>query len=343
LAEPGKAARPRAIILGGAGTSLSAEERDFFAATDPLGFILFRRNIDNPAQVIALASELRDAVGRSDAPILIDQEGGRVARLGPPHWPKLPPARQIGELAERDFAAGTTAARAVGRVIGAMLAGLGFDIDCAPVADLLLPETHAVIGDRAYAQDPELVGYLANAMAAGLRDAGVTAIVKHIPGHGRATADSHLALPRIDADFNTLDATDFRAFDSTDNIPWAMVAHCIYTAIDRERPASISPGCIEVIRDHIGYDGVLIADDIGMKALQGSLADNAAATLAAGCDLTLHCSGDMAEMRSIAPAVSRLTDAAVARLAQGKAWLSQDRQPFDLAAEQALLDRLLTA
>ncbi len=224
-----------------------------------------------------------------------------------------------------------------------MLAVLGLDVACAPVADLLLPETHDVIGDRAYAQDPKLVGLLANEMAAGLRDAGVTAIVKHIPGHGRATADSHLALPRIDADFNTLDATDFGAFKIARDIPWAMVAHCIYTAIDRELPASISTGCIDVIRDHIGYDGVLIADDIGMKALQGSLAENAAATLAAGCDLTLHCSGIMAEMQEIAPVVPPLTDAAFARLAQGKAWLGQDRLPFDLAAEQALLERLLTA
>ncbi len=343
MAEAGRATRPRAIILGCAGKSLSDGERDFFAATDPLGFILFRRNVDSPAQVAALAAELRRVVGRDDAPILIDQEGGRVARLGPPDWPRLPPARQIGFLVEQNLQAGSETARAAGRVIGSMLAVLGLDVACAPVADLLLPETHDVIGDRAYAQDPKLVGLLANEMAAGLRDAGVTAIVKHIPGHGRATADSHLALPRIDADFNTLDATDFGAFKIARDIPWAMVAHCIYTAIDRELPASISTGCIDVIRDHIGYDGVLIADDIGMKALQGSLAENAAATLAAGCDLTLHCSGIMAEMQEIAPVVPPLTDAAFARLAQGKAWLGQDRLPFDLAAEQALLERLLTA
>ena len=343
MAKVEPAAPSRAIILGCAGTTLSDEEREFFRSTDPLGFILFRRNVDNPAQVAALAAELRDAVCRGDAPILIDQEGGRVARLGPPHWPKLPPARQIGYLAEQDLHAGSTAARAAGRVIGSMLAALGLDVACAPVADLLLPETHHVIGDRAYAQDPELVGHLANEMAAGLRDAGVTPIVKHIPGHGRATADSHLALPQIYADFNTLDATDFQAFKIASDIPWAMVAHCVYTAIDRERPASISTGCIEVIRDHIGYEGVLIADDIGMKALRGSLTENAAATLAAGCDLTLHCSGNMTEMREIMPAVSPLSNVAVARLEQSKTWLGQDRQPFDLAAEQVLLERLLSA
>lgn len=343
MAGSDEAARPRAIIFGCAGKALSAEERDFFAESDPLGFILFRRNIDSPAQVSTLVDELRHSVGRADAPILIDQEGGRVARLVSPHWPLLPPARQIGLLAEQDFAAGEAAARAAGRVIGAMLAELGIDVDCAPVADLLLPETHAVIGDRAYASDPALVGHLAAEMAAGLRDAGVTSIVKHIPGHGRATADSHLALPRIDADFNTLDATDFNAFRTAGNIPWAMVAHCVYAAIDRERPASISQDCIEVIRDHIGFDGVLIADDIGMKALQSPLADSAAATLAAGCDLTLHCSGDLAEMRAIAPAVSPLTEVACLRLDAGKAWLAQDRQPFDPAAELALLQRLASA
>ncbi|HTJ65787.1 MAG TPA: beta-N-acetylhexosaminidase [Alphaproteobacteria bacterium] len=337
-----EAARPRAVIFGCAGLKLGADERRFFAETDPLGFILFRRNVERPAQVFDLVEELRTSVGRPDAPVLIDQEGGRVARLGPPHWPKLPPARAIGYLAEQDFAAGAAAARASGRVIGAMLAELGIDVACAPVADLLLPETHAVIGDRAYSQDPDLVAKLAIEMAAGLRDAGVTSIIKHIPGHGRATADSHLDLPRIDADFNTLDATDFATFRNASNgVPWAMVAHCVYNAIDRERPASISPKCIEVIRDQIGFDGVLIADDIGMKALQGTLAENAAATLAAGCDLTLHCSGDLAEMQAIAPAVGPLSHSAALRLEAGKAWLSEDRQPFDRVAEQAQLDALL--
>jgi beta-N-acetylhexosaminidase len=342
LSGEDQAARPRAVIFGCGGLTLGASERHFFTEVDPLGFILFRRNIESPDQVVDLVAELRASVGRPDAPVLIDQEGGRVARLGPPHWPKLPPARAIGYLAEQDFEAGAAAARASGRVIGAMLAELGIDVACAPVADLLLPETHAVIGDRAYSRDPDLVAKLAVEMAAGLRDAGVGSIIKHIPGHGRATADSHLDLPRIDADFNTLDSMDFAAFrNASSNVPWAMVAHCIYNAIDQDRPASISTDCIEVIRDQIGFDGVLIADDIGMKALQGTLTENAAATLAAGCDLTLHCSGDLAEMQAIAPAVGPLTNSAALRLEAGRAWLGGGRQPFDRAGEQARLDALL--
>jgi beta-N-acetylhexosaminidase len=333
---------PRAIIVGCAGTVLTADERRFFADTDPYGFILFRRNVVDPGQVIALVQELREAIGRPDAPVLIDQEGGRVARLVPPHWPMLPPARTIGLLAERDRGAGLNAARAIGRTIGAMLAELGIDVACAPVTDLLLPETHAVIGDRAFSADPALVGALAEAVCAGLRDAGVTPIVKHIPGHGRATADSHLALPHISADSDTLEATDFAAFRAVADAPWAMVAHCVYTAIDRDRPASISPAAISVIRDRIGFGGVLIADDIGMKALQGSLADNAAATLAAGCDLTLHCSGNFLEMQEIAPAVETLTEAAAERLAAGSAWMGRDKVGFDVAAERALLSELLS-
>lgn len=334
------AVRPAAIIFGCAGTTLRAEERRFFAETNPYGFILFRRNVESPGQVIALVEELRASVGRPDAPVLIDQEGGRVARLGPPHWPKLPPGRAIGLLAERDIAAGTAAARAIGRTIGAMLAALGIDVACAPVTDLLLPETHSVIGDRAFSADPALVGVLGGAVCSGLRDAGVTPIVKHIPGHGRATADSHLDLPRISADRALLEATDFAAFKAVADAPWAMVAHCIYTAIDADRPASISPDAISEIRGAIGFSGVLIADDIGMKALQGSLANNAAATLAAGCDLTLHCSGNFQEMQEITPALKSLSDEAVERLAAGSTWMSQDRFAFDPAAELAVLAEL---
>jgi beta-N-acetylhexosaminidase len=320
---------------------LTDAERRFFAEADPYGFILFKRNVADPAQVRALVTELRSAVGR-DAPILIDQEGGRVARLGPPHWPSLPPQRAIGLVAERDHAAGLTAARALGRVIGWMLAALGIDVACAPVTDLLLPETHAVIGDRAFSADPALVGGLAEAVAFGLRDAGVTPIVKHIPGHGRATADSHLGLPLISADSATLQATDFAAFRFVADAPWAMVAHCLYTGIDPRNPASVSPAGIAAIRDMIGFQGVLIADDIGMKALKGAPADNAAATLAAGCDLTLHCNGNLLEMQEVAPAVISLTDAAVGRLTAGATWMRKGKAAFDLAAEQAILAELVS-
>jgi beta-N-acetylhexosaminidase len=332
--------RPRAVIFGCAGTTLSADERRFFADADPYGFILFKRNVGDPDQVRALVAELRTTVGRADAPVLIDQEGGRVARLGPPHWPVLPPARAIGLLAERDPTAGLAAARAIGQVIGTMLADLGIDVACAPVTDLLLPETHAVIGDRAFSADPALVGILADAVCSGLRDADVTPIVKHIPGHGRATADSHLALPHISVGRDVLEATDFAAFRAVNGAPWAMVAHCVYEAIDPDRPASVSPTAIALIRERIGFDGILIADDIGMKALQGSLADSAAATLTAGCDLTLHCSGNLLEMQEVAPAVEALNEDAVGRLAAGSTWMQRSRIPFDVAAEQARLSEL---
>ncbi len=331
----------RAIVFGCAGLALSADERRFFAEADPYGFILFRRNIADPVQVRALVAELRDAVGRSDAPVLVDQEGGRVARLGPPLWPALPAARKIGQLAEQDFGEGSRAAVALGRVIGAMLADVGIDVACAPVADLLLPETHSVIGDRAFGSDGVIVGSLAMALAEGLRDAGVLPILKHIPGHGRAVADSHLELPRIAASKGELDGHDFVAFRRAAAIPWAMVAHCVYSAFDATAPASTSPTIIgDVIRGEIAYQGVLIADDIGMKALAGSLAENAAATLAAGCDLTLHCSGDLREMIDIAPAVPSLTNDAVIRLRDAQAWLAQGRRGFDPAEEMARLDRL---
>ena len=335
---------PSAIIFGCAGPTLSAEERRFFADADPYGFILFRRNVENPEQVSVLVSELRASVGRPDAPVLIDQEGGRVARLGPPHWPKLPPARSIGLLAERDGARGRTAARAVGRVIGSMLADLGIDVACAPVVDLLLAETHDVIGDRGFAADPTLVGVLAGAVCSGLRDAGVTPIIKHIPGHGRATADSHLALPHIDTDRQTLEKTDFAAFRAVADAPWAMVAHCVYDAFDPRKPASTSSLAIDAaIRGAIGYSGILIADDIGMKALQGTLAENAAATLAAGNDLTLHCSGNLLEMQEILPALQPLSGPAIARLAAGAAWMQRDREAFDYDAELAILSGLMTS
>lgn len=333
----------KAIVFGCGGRTLSPEERRFFEAERPFGFILFKRNIDEPDQVRDLVAALRDAVGRPDAPVLIDQEGGRVARLGPPHWPKLPPARVIGQLAELDMVTGRRAARAQGRAIGAMLGDLGINVACAPVADLLLPETHAVIGDRAFSAGASLVGALAMEEAEGLRDAGVMPIIKHIPGHGRATADSHLTLPRIDADRETLQASDFTAFQLAASVPWAMVAHCVYAAFDPARPGSTSPVVIaEVVRNQIGYRGVLIADDINMKALKGSVAENAASTLAAGCDLTLHCSGDLREMEDIARAVPPLSAGTTLRLRDANSWLDQGRQGFDPKAEFALLEPLLS-
>jgi beta-N-acetylhexosaminidase len=313
---------------------LSDRERDFFRDADPLGFILFKRNVDTPGQVRALVDALRAAVGR-EAPVLIDQEGGRVARLGPPQWPSLPAARRIGELAERDLAAGREAARLHAQLIGQMLAELGLTSACAPVLDLLRPETHAVIGDRAYGSDPALVAALADAAVDGFLDAGVMPIAKHVPGHGRATSDSHLELPVVTASEDDLRDSDFIAFRGV-RAPWAMVAHVVYQAIDA-KPASTSARVIaDVIRRDIGFDGVLIADDIGMNALKGSFAARAEATLAAGCDLTLHCSGVMDEMVDAMRGTRAIDEAGLRRVA--RPW----RRPVaKLRAERSRLDELL--
>jgi beta-N-acetylhexosaminidase len=330
-----KTKTPAAVVFGCAGTMLRAEERAFFRDADPLGFILFKRNVDTPGQVRALVDSLRAAVGRA-APVLIDQEGGRVARLGPPTWPSLPAVRRVGELAARDPAAGCEAARLHAQLIGQMLAELGLTSACAPVLDLLRPETHDVIGDRAYGGDPVLVATLADAAIEGFLDAGVLPIAKHIPGHGRATADSHHELPVVTASAGALRETDFLAFRGV-RAPWAMVAHVVYQAFD-DRPASTSSKMIgEVIRRDIGFDGVLIADDIGMKALHGSYRERAAATLAAGCDLTLHCSGVMDEMVDAMHGVRAIDEAGARRLA--RPW----RRPLAaVRADRARLDELLS-
>jgi beta-N-acetylhexosaminidase len=337
--RPGATNTPAAIVLGCAGPLLSDRERDFFRDANPLGFILFRRNIDTPGQVRALVDALRASVGRH-APVLVDQEGGRVARLAPPQWPALPAARRIGELAERDLAAGREAARLHAQLIGQMLAELGLTSACAPVLDLLRPETHEVIGDRAYGGDPALVAALANAAIDGFLDAGVMPIAKHVPGHGRATSDSHLELPVVAATADELRETDFLAFRGV-RAPWAMVAHVVYQSIDAA-PASTSSRIIgDVIRRDIGFDGVLIADDIGMKALSESLgsesyAARAEATLAGGCDLTLHCSGVMDEMVDAMRGTRAIDEAGLRRVA--RPW----RRPVaKVRAERSRLDELL--
>ena len=309
--------RQRAVILGCAGLRLTAEERQFFIRMDPLGFILFQRNVDAPDQVRALVGELRQAVGRADAPVLIDQEGGRVQRLRPPHWRAAPPAARFGELAAIDRAAAIEAVRLNAQLIGVDLAGLGIHMVCAPVLDLRFAGAHDVIGDRSYSSDPETVATLGRAACEGFKAAGVTPIVKHVPGHGRGMVDSHLSLPVVDATRRELEGSDFRPFKALADMPWAMTAHVVYAAFDPDRPATTSPLVVaQVIRRHIGFDGVLIGDDLSMEALAGSIAERAAATLAAGCDLTLHCNGKMAEMETLADAIPEIGAAAKARLAR---------------------------
>lgn len=329
------------VIVGCQGLQLTAEERVLFGVRKPLGLILFARNIENPAQVKALIADFRGVVGNEIAPVLIDQEGGRVARLKPPHWPKFPPGAVFGRLLARNRAAGEEAAYLNARWIGAELAALGIDVDCAPVADLPIEGAHDVIGDRAYGRDPETVAIIGAAVMRGLSDAGVLPVIKHIPGHGRSHIDSHLDLPVVDTDINTMQQSDFQPFQALKDAPWAMTAHIVYSAIDAAYPATMSPKVIaDVIRGQIGFDGVLISDDLTMKALKGTPAETGTASLAAGCDLVLHCSGDLPEMQALFAALPAMTPAAANRVKRARASLPETPTPFG-AAERARYDSLM--
>ena len=305
--------RPAAVIFGCAGPALSADERAFFRDADPLGFILFARNCVDAGQIRRFVAELRAAVGRADAPVLIDQEGGRVARLKPPLGHVVPPARRFGALFERNREKGLAAAHAAGRLLAHDLAALGIDVDCAPVLDLARPETTAAIGDRAFAGAPDAVAALGRAVAEGLLAGGVLPVVKHMPGHGRATVDSHLELPTVTADAATL-AADFAPFAALADLPLGMTAHVRYTALDPAVPATHSANVIgDVIRSRIGFDGLLMSDDLAMQALAGSHGERAARALVAGCDIALHCPGTLDDMRDVADAIGPMSDAALRR------------------------------
>src|SRR5262245_6635188 len=321
-------ALPRAVILGCAGPDLAADERAFFRDADPLGFILFARNVDTPERTRRLVEELRASVARADAPVLIDQEGGRVARLRPPHWRKAPPARLLGELYARDPERGLEATRLNSRLLAADVASIGVDVDCLPVLDIAFPETHAVIGDRAYADRPEPVAALGRAAAEGLLAEGVMPVIKHMPGHGRATVDSHHALPHVGASRETLERTDFLPFKLLADLPWAMTGHLLFDAIDPTAVITVSArGVRDVIRGHIGFDGLLLSDDLSMQALGGSLGERAERSLAAGCDIALHCNGRMDEMTEIVGRTGPMTGAASRRFAAGRAFLARHRAP----------------
>jgi len=336
------------VVVGCAGLQLTPEERVLFGVRRPLGLILFARNVDNPGQVRALIADFRGVVGNALAPVLIDQEGGRVARLKPPHWPKFPAGALFGRLYAQDRAAGEEAAYLNYRRIGAELAALGIDVDCAPVADLPVEGAHDVIGDRAYGRDAGTVTAIAGAVMRGLTDAGVLPVLKHIPGHGRSHVDSHLDLPVVDTDLATMAHSDFRPFVALRAMPrgtpgWAMTAHIVYSAVDPDHPATMSPGVIgDVIRRRIGFDGVLISDDLNMKALKGAPAATGRASLAAGCDLVLHCSGDLGEMQALFAALPAMTPDAARRIAAARAALpaAQPFGPADEARYRSLLDRL---
>lgn len=329
----------RAFITGLAGLRLTPEERSFLRAADPWGLILFRRNVENPAQLSALVSTFRESVGWN-APVLIDQEGGRVQRLAAPHWPTYPAGAAYGELYDLAPATGLAAARLGARLIAVDLSALGIDVDCLPLADVPAEGADPVIGNRAYGDTADKVAALAGAAAEGLLAGGVLPVVKHIPGHGRGTADSHKRLPKVEADRNALEAIDFAPFRALKDLPLAMTAHIVFTAIDPIAPATTSPAMIEVIRGSIGFDGALMSDDISMGALAGSIEARTRATIAAGCDLVLHCNGRLKEMREVAEAAPVLSGEAERRTTAALA-ARREPEPIDLAAARAAFADLM--
>lgn len=301
----------RAFVTGLKGTVLSAGERSFLSESAPWGLILFRRNVEDPDQVRRLTADFRDAVGWQ-APVLIDQEGGRVQRLTTPHWRKYPSGKRLAGAAA--YAADPRLIEDVAHLIGDDLAAVGIDVDCAPCLDIATPGMTPAIGDRSYGERPDLVAAAGRAFANGLISAGVLPVIKHVPGHGRARVDSHHELPVVDSDMDGLASSDFAPFSALADLPAAMTAHLVYTAIDPHLPATQSPIIIEkIIRDRIGFDGLLFSDDLSMNALKGTLAERARATLAAGCDIALHCSGDMVEMMAVAAEAPELVGKGAAR------------------------------
>ncbi len=313
------------MILGAAGTRLRADEAAFYRDERPWGFILFARNIAEADQVRDLAAAMRESVGRLDAPIFVDQEGGRVQRLRPPLAPDYPHAAALGALCGRDKAAGLRAAWLMSRLHAFDLARLALSVDCLPVLDVPVPGAHDVIGKRAYCGEPEVVAALGRAAADGLLAGGILPVMKHIPGHGRAGADSHHALPRVEAPLDELRERDFVPFKALCDLPMAMTAHVVYTAVDPDNPSTTSARVIaDIIRGEIGFDGLLMSDDVSMNALSGDYGARAQAILAAGCDVVLHCNGVMDEMRAVAQRTPELTGKSKARAEAALAMLGGD-------------------
>jgi beta-N-acetylhexosaminidase len=331
----------RAFITGVSGFTLTADERDFMRAERPWGLILFKRNVETPEQVTALIKELREVLQEPDAPVLIDQEGGRVQRFGPPHWPVYPPGAVFGTLYDVDRKLGVTAARLSARLMAADLMDLGVTVDCLPLADVPVAGADAVIGNRAYGTEPGKVAAIARAVTEGLQQGGVLPVLKHIPGHGRATADTHFRLPVVDTPQAELERTDFAAFQPLADLPMAMTAHVVFSALDPAQPATTSATIIEqVIRGRIGFQGLLMSDDVSMNALAGSIAERTTAIVSAGCDMVLHCNGRLDEMREVARQAPVLSGKALERAKRALA-SRKAPQPFDPAAARAELDELV--
>lgn len=325
-----------ATIFGCAGTVLGRDEAAFYRDADPFGFILFARNVESPDQVRRLTADLRAAVGR-DAPVLVDQEGGRVQRLRAPHWREwLPPLDQVERSGPR--AAEGMALRS--RIIADELRAVGIDANCAPCADIASAGTHPFLRNRCYGSDPATVSAVARAVADAHLAGGVLPVMKHMPGHGRSTADTHHDLPTVAEDAATLDATDFAPFRALADLPMAMTSHIVFAAFDPVQPATHSPAVIRAIRERIGFDGLLMTDDLNMQALPGTLAERAARAIAAGCDIALHCKGDLAEMQAVAAAAGRMGPEALRR-ARAALDRRHSPDPVDIAALEAKLAEIL--
>ena len=331
----------KAFICGCKGLSLEPHERELIARHLPWGLILFKRNIGDPAQVAALVASFREIVGRENAPVLIDQEGGRVQRMGPPHWPAYPAAARFGEMKGTNLQK-FNAALLNARIMAADLVAVGINVNCTPVLDVPAPDSHNIVGDRAYGTDPVFVAAMGRAVAEGMLAQGVLPVVKHIPGHGRAKADSHLELPRVSASRKELEKTDFDSFGLNCGAPLGMTAHVVYEAIDPDRPATTSPLVVEkIIRGHIGFRGLLMSDDLSMKALSGDFGDRARAVFAAGVDVALHCNGDWAETEPVAMAAPLLKGKSLKRAERALKFLKRPRQPLDLVDARARLHLML--
>lgn len=331
----------QAAIYGLKGGELTQSERDFFRDCDPAGYILFRRNCLDRAKLLALTDALRELSGRADVPILIDQEGGRVARMRPPQWPEFPAGEAFDRLYRLAPSSAIEAARVNARALGLMLRESGINVDCLPLLDVRQAGAHDIIGDRALGSEPMQVSALGRVTLDGLASAGVVGVVKHIPGHGRALADSHKELPVVTASAEELEI-DLEPFERLSWAPMGMMAHVVYTAWDPDRPASQSPTVIaDVVRGRIGFDGFLMSDDIGMEALEGGFGERAAGVVAAGCDVALHCSGEMDEMLAVAGAVPPLSDRGSERLRQAMLIAGGSLDAPDLADCIAKRDELL--
>jgi beta-N-acetylhexosaminidase len=329
------------VIFGLSGLTLSDEERRFFVEAAPVGFILFKRNIEYRAQVLALTKELRALTGRDDLPILIDQEGGKVARMGPPEWPAFPAGPAFDALYDLAPISAIEAARAHAEATGVMLAEVGINVDCWPLLDVAQPDTAEIITIRALGHEPMRVAAMGRAILDGLARAGVVGVVKHMPGHGRALVDSHLELPRVTADAAALEV-DLEPFRRLAHAPMGMTTHIVFDAWDRARPATMSPMVVEqIIRGAIGFDGLLMTDDIDMKALSGTAGEKAAGAIAAGCDVVLDCWGRMDEMVEIAGRLGEMSDVSRARLDRAMASVAGRKSDTSFADLIAKRDSLL--